>query len=373
MKITSRHLLQIIREELLREAAAEASAPQVKASEPVPKTAEGVTHQVDASGRAVTPGVGTTGGMSLQLTVQGLSDPELTAMKKMYDVTSSARYYLGFKNVSSETFTLHARGIPNYAGGGAFAGRFGRGEGLQGFMPITGYATGSGALTAPVELGASRVTFDEKFWSSDPYILKLTDIAPDAAKLVTGDDAFPAALITMVVGTGRAPTGDPEPSAQARRAALALPDGLTAPGLAGWIAGVTKSPLRLGSRGPGVKITQQLLKAYFVGSPAVRVSLGAERAGAEAVRAAADAARLGVTGDSLNHKALGEKISTDSVMGPITRLAVLAFQLGADLDAVDGVVGAATAQALVAQFNNTDTVTEHVTRRWGRLAGLLVD
>lgn len=365
MKITARQLTQIIREELLREA--ETDAPAVKMAAASGNAADGPVHQVDREGKAVVEGAAVSGGLSFQLTVQGLSEPELKAMKKLYADDSNAKYFLTLENVSGQDVTFHMRIRP---GNDERAGRIASGTGSQGF-----YALNEEDLEEygrSVELGACLrgPSTSEQFWNSAFY-LTMVKIGPQAKALVTGAEAYPAALIKFVVGTGKDIAGSAETGAAATKISLALPARITAAAVKKWQADVTKAPLRRGSQGPNVEIAQELLKAFFEGEGIIAITADTSTA---AVKQAFVKAGLPPQDGNLQLGQLIDKMKPDSNMGPITSAAVFAFQQSAGKElAVDGTIGKDTAASLVDMFNMPADTSESIVRRWNKLAGLLVD
>ena len=371
MRITRRQLTQIIREELLREA--ETDAPAVKMAAASGKAAEGPVHQVDREGKEVADGTPVSGGLSFQLTVQGLSEPELKAMKKLYVDDSTAKYFLTLENISGKEVTFHMRNLDAYAGGGAVSRALrGAAVGSQGFYPL---GSGESGPELDVELGACRESqkVANEFWDTSPYILTLSEIATQAIALVTGDEPYPAALIKFVVGAGKDIIKSVETDAPATKISLALPAGITAADVKKWQADVTKAPLRRGSQGPNVKIAQELLKAFFDGGIVKSIDLLGEGSVSAAARNAFVKAGLSLESDQLMLSALSDKMKPDSNMGPITSAAVFAFQIAVNSEGADGVIGKDTAASLVDMFNMTAVTSESIVRRWNKLAGLLVD
>lgn len=370
MRITHRQLTQIIREELLREAEAETDATAVKMPAAAGNAAEGPVHQVDREGKAVAPGAAVSGGLSLQLTVQGLSDVELEAMKKKYDHDDrwGKKFFITLENVSGEEVIFHMRGLLD-AAGAPLSGRIASGTGSQGFYSLE---VGPGGIRKSVEVGAcreSQITADQ-FWKTNAFYLTMAEITTQANALVEGVDAFPAALIKFVVGAGKDIASSAETEAAVSKTSLALPAGLTASAVKKWQTAVTSAPLRRGAKGPNVKIAQELLEAYFGRGEVEGTGIG------DGVNAAVKNAFLkaGVKprNDIFPLDELINKMTSDSDMGPVTSAAVFAFQEQTGTQ-IDGTIGKDTAEKLVSFFDLTSTVAEAVVRRWNKLAGLLVD
>ena len=373
MRITRRQLTQIIREELLREAESETDASAVKMAAASGKAAEGPVHQVDREGKEVADGTPVSGGLSFQLTVQGLRDSELEAMKKEYADDRSSKFFLSSENISGQDVTFHMRNVNMYAGGEHVAGKLSPAKGSQGFYPLETNDLGGPELD--VELGACRVSQKDvdKFWDTNPYILKLGEIATQAKALVTGDDAYPAALIKFVVGAGKDIIKPAETGAAATKQTEVPAD---------WIARASKTPLVFGGRGPDVTTAQKL-----VGTALTRLtnSASAEKIGKPQVatlRKLAGTGKIkivepkesGIAAIDNLVMALGEAVSgdPDGKFGEMTQLAVKIFQSLNSLTP-DGRLGKDTASKLAGMFSAPDAIAEHVINRWNKLAGLLVD
>jgi peptidoglycan hydrolase-like protein with peptidoglycan-binding domain len=323
--------------------------------------------------RQVAPGAAVSGGLSFQLTVQGLTDAELSAMKKEYNENNDSKFFLSLENVSGEDVILHMRNVDGYAAGGAVTGKISSSTGSKGCYPLATNEVGGPELD--VELGACRVSqkASDQFWETSPYILKLGEIGPQAKALVTGDDPYPAALIKFVVGVGKDVVKPTETGAAATKQSEVPAD---------WIARVSKTPLVFGGRGPGVETAQKLVGAALIRltNDASEEKIGKPQVAALRKLAGARKIEIVEPKDSAIEAvdnlvmALGEAVSgdPDGRFGEMTQLAVKIFQSLNSLSP-DGRLGKDTASKLAGMFSAPGAISEHVINRWSRLAGLLVD
>lgn len=361
MRITSRQLRQIIREELFREQTEAGTAstvgstaggtPTSSASESSNKV-EGKTYQIDASGKAVEEGKETYGGLSIKLEAIGLIEPEVAAMKKKHAVEGDFKYYLSFTNNASVPVVMYAARIPGYASGAEVSGKF-EPRTTRGFIGMPADTDGG---PPPITLGAA--TYENSgFWSQGSLLLTPVDIEEKAKAMLEGEKPFAAVLIKLVTGVGRESSG--------------AVGSVRTEALKAWRAAAAKNPIKMGAAGDNVKEAQILLTNVLMGNVNVAKVTSEDKKSLNKLKS--DGKITGTLDDVASlTKGLADAIKKsgpDGKFGPMTHLATRIFQSITDLK-VDGAIGKDTANILGATLDES-VRPDQIIARWSKLAGLL--
>jgi hypothetical protein len=197
MRITTSKLRQIIREVLTQENVASSGAADST------RVTAGSVYQIDASGKMIKPGDSSPGSLSAQFTVEGLAEAELTAMKKKYAIDDDAKFYFTLENRSGKPVFVFARGLGKNSSDSDLKGKIEPSASSIGFYPINSTEIGSPDIKQQIVVSSNDIDISQM---SEPFRMNFGSVAEAAKNLVSGEDAYPAALIKLVIGAGKEPT-----------------------------------------------------------------------------------------------------------------------------------------------------------------------